>query len=135
MLSQSLAVTAQELKRVDKMTLQLQGSCIQRWEVIEYIKKKKKRKREKWRCLSTLKGFLLGDQKENCTFRKPVHIYLSYLHRLGSKSHKILLWFSNKSRASCQIVLAWGKCQNNVKGKRSFELHLTPCFCILDAFR
>lgn len=89
-------MTAQELKRVDKMTLQLQGSCIQRWEVIEYIKKKKKKKREKWRCLSTLKGFLLGDQKENCTFRKPVHIYLSYLHRLGSKSHKILLWFSNK---------------------------------------
>lgn len=44
MLSQSLAVTAQELKRVDKMTLQLQGSCIQRWEVIEYIKKKKRKK-------------------------------------------------------------------------------------------
>lgn len=85
-------MTAQELKRVDKMTLQLQGSCIQRWAVIEYIKKKK----EKWRCLSILKGFRLGDQKENCTFPKPVHIYLSYLHRLGSKSHKILLWFSNK---------------------------------------
>lgn len=46
MLSQSLAVTAQELKRVDKMTLQLQGSCIQRWEVIEYIKKKKEKKRK-----------------------------------------------------------------------------------------
>lgn len=39
-------MTAQELKRVDKMTLQLQGSCIQRWEVIEYIKKKKNRKVE-----------------------------------------------------------------------------------------
>lgn len=46
MLSQSLAVTAQELKRVDKMTLQLQGSYIQRWEVIEYIKKKEKKKRK-----------------------------------------------------------------------------------------
>lgn len=46
MLSQSLAVTAQELKRVDKMTLQLQGSCIQRWEVIEYIKKKREKKRK-----------------------------------------------------------------------------------------
>lgn len=45
MLSQSLAVTAQELKRVDKMTLQLQGSCIQRWEVIEYIKKKEKKRK------------------------------------------------------------------------------------------
>lgn len=40
-------MTAQELKRVDKMTLQLQGSCIQRWEVIEYIKKKKKEKQRK----------------------------------------------------------------------------------------
>lgn len=39
-------MTAQELKRVDKMTLQLQGSCIQRWEVIEYIKKNKNRKVE-----------------------------------------------------------------------------------------
>lgn len=46
MLSQSLAVTAQELKRVDKMTLQLQGSCIQRWEVIEYIKKINKKNRK-----------------------------------------------------------------------------------------
>lgn len=39
-------MTAQELKRVDKMTLQLQGSCIQRWEVIEYIKKRKEKKRK-----------------------------------------------------------------------------------------
>lgn len=39
-------MTAQELKRVDKMTLQLQGSCIQRWEVIEYIKKKEEKKRK-----------------------------------------------------------------------------------------
>lgn len=76
------------------MTLQLQGSCIQRWEVIEYIKKKEKKRKvevlEYFERLSTWRS------EGKLHISKASTHYLSYLHRLGSKSHKILLWFSNK---------------------------------------